>query len=157
MNYPTGTSRWRSLVIAVACMLPCSCASISTFQLSEPENRLANYKRAYIAPLANDEWQLHQALLFELTDMGIEVVAIPFKEPTDKDLLVKYSYASGWDIVKYLKAFQFQFIDALSGEIVASTSYRSTGIWLGKRDGRLESAFNDLRQKNGLPPTKQFR
>jgi hypothetical protein len=29
----------------------------------------------YIEPLANDEFQIHQALLFELTDMGMEVVA----------------------------------------------------------------------------------
>ena len=149
-------SNWRHLIIALACAFSCACANISTIQSPTSENKLANYKRAYIEALANDEWQLNQALLFELTDMGIEIVGIPFKHPTENDLLVKYSFDSGWDLTKYLKAFQFQFIDALSGRIVASTSYQSTGIWLGKRDGRLKSAINDLREKNGYPPTKQF-
>jgi hypothetical protein len=86
----------------------------------------------------------------------MEVVSQPFDVPGDTDLVIKYSYDSGWDMTKYLQAFQFQFIDAYNGKIVASTSFRSRGLWLGVRDERLERAFNDLRKKNGLPPTTQF-
>ena len=32
----------------------------------------------------------------------------------------------------------------------------SKGLWLGVRDGRLKTVFNDIRQKNGYPPSKQF-
>jgi hypothetical protein len=134
----------------------CSCAQISTIQSSQHSNSLSSYKRAYIQGLESDEWQLNQALFYELNDMGFDVVAIPFKQPTDKDLIVKYSFDTGWDLEKYLKAFQFQFIDALSGRVITSTSYSSTGIWKGKRDGRIEAAINDLRMKNGYPPSKQF-
>lgn len=121
------------------------------------EKGLKEYKRAYIEALPKDEFQLYQALLFEVSDMGMEVVATPFKQPIATDLLVKYSFDAGWDLTKYLKAFRFEFIEATTGKVVASTSYRSTGIWLGVRDGRLESAFNDLRAKHSFPPTKQFK
>ncbi len=115
------------MIIAFTCAFCLACANISTIQPPN-SNKLANYKRAYIEALANDEWQLYQALLVELTDMGIEVVGIPFKNPTKNDLLVKYSFDSGWDLEKYLKAFQFQFVDTLSGQIVASTSIDPTGF-----------------------------
>jgi hypothetical protein len=143
--------------VLLACMLSCSCASVSTIQPVAAEKGLKDYKRAYIEALPNDEFQLYQALLFELTDMGIEVVAAPFKEPLPGDLLVRYSFDSGWDFTKYLKAFRFEFIDAGTNRVVASTSYRSVGLWLGVRDRRLESAFNDLRTKQGFPPTSQFK
>jgi hypothetical protein len=134
-----------------------ACVSVSTLQPLNADKGLKQYKRAYITPLANDEFQLYQALLFELTDMGIEVVAAPFKEPVETDLLVTYSFDAGWDMTKYLQAFRFQFTDAKTSRVVASTSFRSPGIWLGTRDRRLESAFNDLRAKHGFPPTKQFQ
>jgi hypothetical protein len=134
-----------------------ACVAVSTFQPTNQETNLKHYKRAYIEPLSADEFQLYQALLFELTDMGMEVVAAPFKQPSRADLLVKYSFDAGWDMTKYLKAFRFEFIDATTSRLVASTSYRSTGLWLGVRDRRLEAAFNDLRAKHGFPPTKQFQ
>lgn len=139
-------------------LLISGCVSMSTIQApSGPDNKgLTSYTRAYIEQAPNDEFLIYQALVYELNDMGMEVIATPFKDATDGDLLVKYSFTTGWDFIKYLKSFQFQFIDALSGKLVSSTSFRSVGIWIGARDGRLKRAFNDLRKKNGLPPTSQF-
>jgi hypothetical protein len=150
-------ARAQSILVLLICVFLWSCASVSTLQPPAADKGLKNYKRAYIEALPHDEFQIYQALLFELSDMGIEVVAAPFRNPTETDLLVKYSFDSGWDITKYLKAFRLEFIDATTTRVIASTSYRSTGIWLGVRDSRLESAFNDLRAKHGFPPTKQFQ
>ena len=86
----------------------------------------------------------------------MEVVGVTFTDPTGKDLIVKYSYTSGWDLTKYLQSFGFQFIDAKSGKVILVTSFKSKGLWKGVRDGRLESAFNEIRSKAGYPPTRQF-
>ena len=155
-NFWLPPQRWSFFVCYLILVLLQGCAKVSTIRSAPDEMKLVNYKRAYIYALNDDEWQINQSLSYELANMGIAVVGIPFKDPTKQDLLVKYQFDSGWDIEKYLKSFQIQLIDAQSGFIVASTSYRSNGIWLGKRDGRLEAAFNDLREKNGLPRTKQF-
>ena len=132
-----------------------SCTSMQT-DLA-PGGELKSYKRAYIEALPQDEFQIYRALYHELNDMGMEVVGVPFKNPTASDLVVKYSYDAGWDVTRYLQAFQIRFMDAKSGRVVAVSSFRSRGVWLGVRDQRLETAFNDLRAKNGYPPTRQFQ
>jgi hypothetical protein len=151
------TKRLPILLLLLVSLASGACASVSTVQPSAQEKGLKNYKRAYIEALPNDEFQIYQALMFELTDMGMQIVGTPFKEPLDTDLVVKYSFDAGWDFTKYLKAFRLQYVDAVTSRVIASTSYRSTGIWLGVRDRRLESAFNDLRSKHGYPPTPQFQ
>ena len=99
-KYCISLSRMQTGFVLIVCMLSFSCASVSTIQPVAAGKGLKDHKRAYIEALANDEFQLYQALLFELTDMGIEVVAAPFKEPLPSDLLVKYSFDSGWDLTK---------------------------------------------------------
>lgn len=130
------------------------CATVRTDVVGGGD--LNNYKRAYVEALTEDEFQIYGALFSELTDMGIQVVAAPFKEPEGTDLLVKYTYEGGWDMTRYLQSFQFQFVDAKTGRVVAIQSYKSHGLWRGVRDGRLKTAFNELRAKNGYPPSKQF-
>ena len=117
---------------------------------------LRSYKRAYIAALSDDEFQIYSALNSELADMGMQVFASPFTDSQETDLLVKYTYDGGWDMTRYLQSFQFQFINAKTNRIVATQSYKLRGFWFGVRDGRLEAAFNELRAKNGFPPTRQF-
>ena len=131
-----------------------SCVSLQTDVVQD--GGLKSYKRAYIESPAQDEFQIYRALFWELNDMGL-VVGVPFKDPARTDLVVKFSYDSGWDITRYLQAFQLQFMNAQSGKVVGVSSFRSRGVWLGVRDGRLESAFNELRAKNGYPPTTQFQ
>lgn len=142
-------------MLAAACLLALSgCVSMHTDAIGN--GNLKNYKRAYIQALTKDEFQIYSALAFEMNDMGMEVVATPYTLPKETDLIVKYSYEEGWDFTPYLQSFQFQFIDAKSGRILTTQSYKSRGIWHGVRDGRLEAAFNELREKNGFPPSKQF-
>ncbi|MDY0037701.1 MAG: hypothetical protein RBS05_17460 [Zoogloea oleivorans] len=151
------TMKSNSLLIALLLslvLLIAGCANVRTEVTGGGD--LKNYKRAYVEALVEDEFQIYGALFSELTDMGMAVVATPIKEPAETDLIVKYAYDSGWDMTRYLQSFQFQFIEAKTGRVVTIQSYKSRGLWLGVRDGRLKTAFNELRAKNGYPPSKQF-
>lgn len=117
---------------------------------------LKQYKQAYIEQQPHDEFNIYKSIFWELNDMGYKVVAAPFKDPQDTDLNVTYTYASGWDLSRYLQAFQIKFVNAKTNQVVVTTSYRSRGIWRGVRDGRLEEAFNSIRTQENMPPTKQF-
>jgi len=130
------------------------CAHVRT-DITEGSS-LKNYNRAYIEALSKDEFQIYGALFSELSDMGMVVVESQINEPAKTDLIVKYTYESGWDMRRYLQSFQLRFIDAKNNKVVAVQSYSSSGIWRGARDGRLKAAFNELRAKNGYPPSKQF-
>jgi hypothetical protein len=121
-----------------------------------PNIVITQYKTAYIEPLKEDEFNLFPSISWELADMGCKVVGTPVPEnPLPTDMLVKYSYIGGWDIQRYLRGFQVQFIDAQNKNVVASTSYFKLGLYTSQAS-RLEDAFNDLRSKLNLPPTKQF-
>ena len=151
----TTTQKPLLFLLTVTCLFILSgCASVRTDVIGNSDFK--SYKRAYIESLAKDEFQIYSALAFEMNDMGMEVVAIQIKAPKETDLIVKYSYEEGWDITPYLQSFQFQFIDGKTGRILATQSYKSRGIWHGVRDGRLKAAFNEFREKNGFPPSKQF-
>ncbi len=130
------------------------CATIQT-DVANGQS-LKKYKQAYLEPLPKDEFNMYKAIFWELNDMGYKVVASPFKKPEDTDLSVSYTYEAGWDLARYLQAFQIRFVNAMTDQVVVTTSYRSVGIWRGARDGRLEDAFNSIRSQEGLPPTKQF-
>lgn len=130
------------------------CATVQTD--SAKNINLTSFKRAYVQPQQEDEFQIYRALFWELNDMGLEVIGVPFKDPTEQDLLVTYSYEGGWDMTRYLQSFQIRFINAKTTQVVTTSSYKSRGLWRGVRDGRLEDAFNDIRAKSNLPPTKQF-
>lgn len=130
------------------------CATVQTDTAKNAN--LTSFKRAYIEMQQDDEFQIYRALFWEMNDMGLEVVGIPFKDPTEQDLLVTYSYDGGWDMTRYLQSFQIRFTNAKTTQVVATSAYRSRGLWRGVRDGRLEEAFNDIRAKSNLPPTKQF-
>lgn len=157
MNIQISSQKWRYFSVFLIIVLIQGCAKISTIRVAPSEFKLSNYKRAYVYPHSDDEWQINQAINYELDDMGIRLVGVPFKNPSEKDLLVKYEFSTDWDTTKYLKSFQIELIDAQTGYIVSSTSFYSLGIWLGQRDRRLEAAFNNLREKNDLPATKQFK
>lgn len=143
-----------SFILVCLLAVLAGCATVRTDVVAGGD--LKNYKRAYVEAQVEDEFQIYGALFSELTDMGMQVVAVPFKEPQETDLLVKYTYDAGWDMTRYLQSFQFQFVDAKTGRVVAIQSYKSRGLWLGVRDGRLKTAFNELRAKNGYAPSKQF-
>ena len=144
----------RFFLVAGTSALVAGCSTLQT-QNIQPDG-LRSFKRAYIEPLAEDEFQVVPALIAELTDMGFSVVGRPFTEPTETDLSVRVTTVGGWDMTRYLQSIQIQFTAAKSGQLVTSSSFYSRGAWLGVRDGRLKTIFNDIRQKNGFPPSKQF-
>jgi hypothetical protein len=144
----------RRLVLVASITLLHACTTLQTQNL-QPDG-LKAYRRAYVETPLEDEFQVVPAMIAELSDMGFEIVGRPFAEPTDSDLLVKVTPIGGWDVTRYLQSVQIQFIAAKSGRLVISSSFYSKGLWLGVRDGRLKTLFNDIRQKNGYPPSKQF-
>lgn len=146
------TSRRHFLVASLGLLSGCSTLQTQNLQ----SEGLKGYRRAYVEPPVDDEFQVGPALIAELSDMGFEIVGRAFTEPTESDMIVKFTPVGGWDVTRYLQSLQIQFIAAKSGKLVASSSFYSKGVWLGVRDGRLKSVFNDIRQKNGFPPTKQF-
>ena len=95
-------------------------------------------------------------MIAELSDMGFEIVARPFAEPTDSDLLVKVTPVGGWDMTRYLQ----KCTDSVYCGEVGPTRHLIILLLQGSlawvRDGRLKTLFNDIRQKNGYPPSKQF-
>ena len=144
----------RSFLVVGSSTLLAACSTMQTQNL-QPDG-LKSFKRAYIEPPAEDEFQVVPALIAELTDMGFSVAGRPFSEPMDTDMIVKVTPVGGWDMTRYLQSIQIQFTAAKSGQLVTSSSFDSRGAWLGVRDGRLKAIFNDVRQKNGFPPSKQF-
>lgn len=133
------------------------CSGCATVESSLARNvDLKEYKRAYLEPQKEDEFQMYRAIFWELNDLGFEVVGVPFKDPSNDDFVVKYSYEGSWDIARYLQSFQIKMMNAKSDKLISTTSYYSRGLWRGVRDGRLEDAFNEFRKSAGLPPTKQF-
>ena len=145
----------RCLLLAMFVIVVIGCARIQSQVM--PNTLITQYKMAYIEPLKEDEFNLYPAISWELADMGLKVVGTPVPEnPLPTDMLVKYSYVGGCDIQRYLRGFQVQLIDAQNKNIVASTSYFKLGLF-GTQASRLEDAFNDLRYKLNLPPTKQFK
>jgi hypothetical protein len=144
----------RCLLLALLLLMVSGCARIQSQVM--PGTLITQYKTAYIEPIKEDEFNLYPVISWELADMGLKVVGIPVPEnPLATDMLVKYSYVAGWDIQRYLRSFQVQFIDARNKSVVASTAYFKLGLFTSQAS-RLEAAFNDLRYKLNLPPTKQF-
>lgn len=134
------------------------CASTPSTSLQTSVLRdapLKDYKQAFIEIVGEDEFQVGAALVIEVSDMGLEVLADP---PVQKEgvLRVRATPIGGWDLSRYLQSLQLQLSSAATGRVEATTHFRSNGVWMGARDKRLKLAFNDLRAKLGLPPSKQF-
>lgn len=144
----------RRLLLASPAVLFIGCTTLQTQNLQT--DGLKGYRRAFIEPVQEDEFRVVPALIAELADMGLEIAGVPFSSPSETDLVVKVSAVGGWDMTRYLQSLQLQFVAAKSGRLVTSSSFYSKGVWLGVRDARLKSVFNDLRTKNGFPPSKQF-
>lgn len=148
----------RRALIMGAIFVTTGCASTPSTSLQTSVLRdapLKDYKQAFIEIVGEDEFQVGAALVIEVSDMGLEVLADP---PVQKDgvLRVRATPIGGWDLSRYLQSLQLQLSSAATGRVEATTHFRSNGVWMGARDKRLKLAFNDLRAKLGLPPSKQF-
>jgi hypothetical protein len=130
------------------------CARIQSQAM--PDTKITNFKTAYIEPMPQDEFNLTPAVAWELADMGLKVkLQTPSADALDTDLLVKLSYVGGWDIQRYLRGFNVQMLSAKDRTLIASVSYFKLGIFITQAS-RMEDAFNDLREKLQLQPTRQF-
>lgn len=148
----------RRALIMGAVLVTSGCASTPSTSLQTSVLRdtpLKDYKQAFIEIVGEDEFQVGAALVIEFSDMGLEVLADP---PAQKEgvLRVRATPIGGWDLSRYLQSLQLQLSSAATGRVEATTHFRSNGVWMGARDKRLKLAFNDLRAKLQLPPSKQF-
>ncbi|MDP2023783.1 MAG: hypothetical protein Q8L16_23110 [Hydrogenophaga sp.] len=153
------TKLFTLLFACLASTLITGCASTPSTSVQSnvlDSSGFSSYKRAYVKPIQQDEFQVASAVMGELSTMGMEINAQPFKEPQQTDMIVEIEVIDGWDLSKYLKGLQLRFTNAASSRIIATTAFNSNGIWMGVREKRLKAVFNDLREKLGLPPTKQF-
>ena len=147
MNFRGKRALWILVFFGVAFSF-FGCAHVQTNIM--PNENFLDYKAAYIEIQPKDEFNIASAITYQLTDMGMEVLAkkVPDNPPKDS-LLVKYTYEDGWDFTIYLKSFQIMFTNAASGKVIANISYHLTGIWVGSQT-RIIDAFNDFRRKLGI-------
>lgn len=142
------------LVVLLALGMTGCTGTVNTFVT--PNTDLKKYKTAYVDILKQDEFNLGAAIMTHVADMGFIVKTTPMpKDLLDSYLLVKYDYYDGWDMRKYLKNFNIQFLDAKEGNLLVSSRYELTGIWRGD-EFRINYTFNDIRTKTGYPPLKEF-
>lgn len=144
----------RVLLFALAVLLFTGC---STFRNETVGNvDFKSYKRVFIEASPVDEFGIYQGLFWEMKDIGLSPIAEPFSPVRPGDLKVSFTYEGGWDFTRYLQSFQIKFIDVMSNQVMMTHSFYAKLAFLGIRDKRLEVAFDEIRSKNGLPPTKQF-
>ncbi|HBG04544.1 MAG: hypothetical protein A2075_10325 [Geobacteraceae bacterium GWC2_58_44] len=121
-----------------------------------PNADLKQYKTAYVEMLQQDEFNLGAAIMAHMMSMGFVVKHAPL--PNDvltTDLLVKYSYYDGWDMVKYMKNFSVNFSDAKTNAVLLNSRYNLPGATRGETF-RINYTFNDIRIKAGYPPLEGF-
>ena len=122
-----------------------ACATKKVFMA--PNNNFRQYQNAYVEFLPVDEFNLGPVIVAELSSLGLNVYSKPLPaEPSALDLQVKYTYLTGWDLAKYLQSFQVFFLDAKTGLVVASLSYRLVGNWAGT-EGRIKAGFEEFRNQ----------
>ena len=122
-----------------------ACATKKVFMA--PNNNFRQYQNAYVEFLPVDEFNLGPVIVAELSSLGLNVYGKPLPaESSALDLQVKYTYLTGWDLAKYLQSFQVFFLDAKTGLVVASLSYRLVGNWAGT-EGRIKAGFEEFRNQ----------
>jgi hypothetical protein len=119
----------------------------STKAMLAPNKNLNNFKTAYLESPTEDEFNLRYAVTDELMKMGYSVKSGKPENPSDEDVIVRYSYYPGWDLVKIVKNFQVQFVHARTGEIIATGSYENRPFHFFHREGAVKLAFDALKEK----------
>ena len=151
---PTEETMKKFLLFVFAILLLTGC---STFRNETVGNvDFKSYKRVFIEPSPVDEFGIYQGIFWEMKDIGLSPVAEPFTPAKPGDLKISFIYEGGWDFTRYLQSFQIKFIDVINNQVMMTHSFYAKLAFLGVRDRRLEAAFDEIRSKNGLPPTKQF-
>ena len=142
------------LLFVFAVLLLTGC---STFRNESVGNvDFKSYKRVFIEPNPSDEFGIYQGIFWEMKDIGLTPVAEPSNPAKPGDLKISFISEGGWDLTRYLQSFQINFIDVINNQVMMTHSFYAKLAFLGVRDRRLEAAFDEIRSKNGLPPTKQF-
>lgn len=135
-----------TLVLAGFILISCSA---NTQVIISPDDDFLRYKRAYLRVLDKDQFNLASAINYQLSDMGVEVMAKLPPDPPENSMVVNYTYDDGWDWTIYLKSFQVIFMNAISGKVIANISYQLSGRWT-PTEMRIIDAFNEFRRKIGM-------
>jgi hypothetical protein len=145
--------RLKMFLLLIVISILAGCATNQSFVM--PNKDFRQYKTAYVEIISPDQFNLGPAIVYELGDMGFQVVNKPAPtNPSSTDMTVRYSYTTGWDLSKYLHSFQIVFSDAQTDAIIANIAYRLNGAWV-RSDARITDAFNEFRKKLGFPESKR--
>lgn len=146
---------FKMFLLLITLSILSGCATNQSFVT--PNKDFRQYKTAYIEIISPDKYNLGTAIVYELSDMGFQVVNKPAPaSPLATDMKVKYSYTAEWDLSTYLHSFQIVFADAQTDAVVANIAYRLSGNWV-RSDARITDAFNEFRKKLGFPESKSDR
>ena len=151
----------KSVLILLASLIISGCVTNQAMLM--PAKDFKQYKDAYIKILPKDNFNLGSRIIQELSDIGLQVKMIDIPEgqsydslkPTNKSMIVQYSYITSWDFTPYLRSFQIFFYDAHDYTLIANISYHLMGN-LGNTEMRYRAAFNEFRKQLGLPPKHEF-
>ncbi|MBI5205413.1 MAG: hypothetical protein HZA11_10900 [Nitrospirae bacterium] len=144
---------FKIFLLLIAISILSGCATNQSFIM--PNKDFKQYKAAYVEIISPDQFNLGPAIIYELSDMGLQVINKPApSSPLLTDMKVKYSYTQAWDLSPYLYSFQIVFADAQTDAVVANIVYRLSGQWV-RSNARITDAFNEFREKLGLPESKR--
>jgi len=91
--------------------------------------RFGYYETAYVTYIKPDEFSLRPLIVDELKSMGLLVKLTPLPaNPGPADIVVRIDFVDGWRTTKYVKSLNLEFIDAMTGDFVASGCYRSEAL-----------------------------
>lgn len=83
-----------------------------------------------------------------LMSHNLRVTAAPDGQPTDADLLVRYTANWKWDIVMYLRALDVQVYDGRSGTLLGSGVWKNSALHgYHDRDKVVKNVVDELMQR----------
>lgn len=110
-----------------------------------PDANISSYKRAYIQPAQEDDFNLTGYISAELAQMGYQVFNKTPESPTSSDMLVKFNYHGWWDFGKYLESFNIQFLNASTKASIGNINFNCRGNFGYDTRERVADAFSDFK------------
>ena len=105
-----------------------------------------SYKKAYVSEIKSDPFNVRPLVMDELSKMGLIIYSrSQLEKPTSEDVIIKIEFAEGWDLAKYVKSINVQFIDATTGTVVATGSYESG--WIHGTKSAVEKVFSKIKSQ----------
>lgn len=113
-------------LLVLGIMLVSGCAT-SRNVVVNPGTRLQPTSAHVVAHGGNSS-DMDASIQRALMSQNLRVTAAPEGQPTDADLLVRYTANWKWDIVMYLRALDIQVYDGRSGTLLGSGVWKNSAL-----------------------------